>query len=51
MLGAISHPAHVYPSSSNISPDKPDPQPISRRNAGSSGGKLSSSRARYVMSA
>ena len=46
MLGATSTPTHRYPSSSRISPDRPDPQPISRRNAGSPSGRLRSSRAR-----
>ena len=51
MLGAMSTPAQMYPSSSRISPDKPEPQPMSRRKAGVFGGRFSNSRARYVMSA
>lgn len=50
MLGAMSTPAQMKPSSSRISPERPDPHPMSKRYAGWSGGKFSSSRARYVMS-
>jgi len=34
MLGAISTPVQIYPSSSKISPDNPEPHPISNKNAG-----------------
>ena len=46
ILGAISTPAQIYPSSSRISPERPDPHPMSSKKAGSPDGMLSSSNAR-----